>query len=297
MNSPHPSPAAPPDGRIAGLVGLGNLGAPMARRLLDAGWTVRVYDRYSERVAACAALGAQPAETVLDLAPCAVLGVVVNDDAAVQEVLAGSGLLDRLAPAAAIAVHSTVLPATAVTLGELAAKAGVALVDAPVSGGAERARSGDLTVFLGAPAEGVPQPLTDYLRTVASRVVRVGYVGAGAAAKLGNQLMMFASVAAAYEATELALAYGADETAFLDAASTSTGDSWILHNRGFFDRTAADYDAAKLAVRQRPWSKDLWDVVAAARDRDLAVPVAGLLAQLMADRIETHAAAAREAAP
>jgi 3-hydroxyisobutyrate dehydrogenase len=75
----------------------------------------------------------------------------------------------------------------------------------------------------------------------------------------------------------------------LEAVSTSTGDSWITRNWGFFDRVAAAYDEAGTPVRNRPWSKDLWDVVAAARESDVQVPLAGLLAQHLADRVEAHA--------
>jgi 3-hydroxyisobutyrate dehydrogenase len=286
----------PAAGRSVGLAGLGNLGMPMVGALLDAGWAVTAFDQRADLVARCADLGAAAASTPLDLAGCPVVGVVVTDDDAVFDVLVHSGLLDALAAGggAAVAVHSTVLPVTAARLGQRADTAGVHLADAPVSGGADRARRGDLTVFAGGRPAAV-QALDGYLRTVASSVVRVGDVGAGSAAKLGNQLMMFAALAAAHEALDLGAAYGVAADAFLDAVTSSTGDSWVARNWGFFDRVAADYDASGLPPHVRPWSKDLWDVVAAARVHDLALPLAGLLAHLVPARVEAHAAAAREA--
>jgi 3-hydroxyisobutyrate dehydrogenase-like beta-hydroxyacid dehydrogenase len=277
-----------------GLVGLGNLGMPMALAAIEAGWAVTVFDKRDDRVAQCAAAGGQAASHPADLAGCGVVAIVVNDDAAVTEVLAGSGLLGALSHDAAVAVHSTILPATARKLGKLARQAGVRLVDAPVSGGADRARNGTLTLFAGGDAAAIDQ-LGGYFRTVASSIIRAGDVGAGSAAKLGNQLVMFAALGATQEAIRLGRAYGVDQEALLRAVAGGTGDCWAVRNWGFFDRTADDYDASGLPLHYRPWSKDLWDVVASARDHDLPVPLAGLLAQLMPGYVEDHAAAARSA--
>jgi len=71
--------------------------------------------------------------------------------------------------------------------------------------------------------------------------------------------------------------------------ATGTGDSWVARNRGFFDDVARAYGDAGTPVRERPWSKDLWDVIAAARAADVALPVAGLLAQVLAARVEAAA--------
>jgi len=87
----------------------------------------------------------------------------------------------------------------------------------------------------------------------------------------------------------LAGAYDVPEQVVLEAVSTSTGDSWITRNWGFFDRVAAAYDSTGTPVKDRPWSKDLWDIVAAARDCDVQVPLAGLLSQHLADQVEAHA--------
>jgi 3-hydroxyisobutyrate dehydrogenase-like beta-hydroxyacid dehydrogenase len=130
------------------------------------------------------------------------------------------------------------------------------------------------------------QPVLD---AVGSDVRHVGPSGAGCAVKLANQLMMLSALAGAHEALDLARAYDVDERVVLDAVATSTGDSWVARNWGFFDDVARAYDEGGTPVRERPWSKDLWDVVAAARAADVAVPVAGVLAQLLAARVEDHA--------
>jgi 3-hydroxyisobutyrate dehydrogenase len=273
-----------------GFVGLGNLGLPMVSALVRAGWPVTAYDIRPATVSAAVAKGASGADSLRDLAGCRVLALAVPDDAAVTSVVRTPELLSSLADEPVVVVHSTVLPETAQALGQDFADSKLAaFVDAPVSGGFERAERGDLTVMAGASTEALrlAQP---YLDTVASEVVHVGAPGAGSAVKLANQLMMFAALAGAHEALDLAQSYDVDPATVLKVASTSTGDSWVARNWGFFDEVAAAYDAAGVPVAYRPWSKDLWDVVAAARAAEVSLPVAGLLAQTMAKTVEHHAA-------
>jgi 3-hydroxyisobutyrate dehydrogenase-like beta-hydroxyacid dehydrogenase len=275
------------DGRI-GFIGLGNLGQPMARALLRAGRDVAVLDSAPEKAEPCVAEGASAAAEPGDLAGCAVVALAVPDDTAVDDVLCGSGLLGSLAADAIVLVHSTILPATARRLASTAAEHGVGLLDAPVSGGAERALAGELTVMVGG-EPGVVERARPLLDAVGSDVRHVGPSGAGSAVKLANQLMMLAALAGAYEALDFARAHDVDERAVLEAVTTSTGDSWVARNWGFFDDVARAYDEGGTPVRERPWSKDLWDVVAAARAADVPVPVAGLLSQFLAARVEAHA--------
>lgn len=283
--------------RAVGFVGLGNLGLPMALTLLRDGWSVTVLDKVADRAEDAVAAGAGQTAAVADLADCAAVAVAVPDDRAVEELLTGdAGLFARLSAGALVVVHSTILPSTAVRIQELGAAHDVEVMDAPVSGGPERAATGDLTVMVGGAPASVERarPL---LETVAAEICAVGPPGAGAAAKLANQLMMFATLAGAYEALDLAAAFGVQEDAILAAVGTSLGDSWVARNWGFFDDMAHAYDDVGTPLRERPWSKDLWDVVATARETGLSLPVAGLLAQHLAGRVEEHAQAARRSEP
>ncbi|OZM80223.1 NAD(P)-dependent oxidoreductase [Pseudonocardia sp. MH-G8] len=273
-----------------GLVGLGNLGLPLATTLVRAGWDLAVLDAHAERAEPVVALGATAVPDVAALADRDVLVLAVPDDAAVEQVLQGYLALHR--PGRVVVVHSTVLPQTATRLASVAAAHGVDLLDAPVSGGAERAGTGTLTVLAGAdPA--VLERVRPLLDAVGDPVLHVGPVGAGAAAKLANQLTMFANLAGVYEAIDFAAAHGVATDALLTALETSLGDSWIARNLGFWDRTAAAYDESGTPVAARPWSKDLAEVVQAARAAEVPVPLAGWLAQTLAARVEEHA---REAA-
>lgn len=276
-----------------GFVGLGTLGTPMVRALLGGGWAVRVYDVDARRVEACARAGAEAAGSVRELAGQELVAVAVPDDDAVTLVLAGDeGLFALLAPGSTVVLHSTVRPETVRRLSELGSRRGIHLLDAPVSGGPARAESGDLTVMAGGDGDAFrrAEPL---LHTVGSEVAHVGPSGAGAAVKLANQLMLFSALAGVHEALDLAAAYAVPEEAVLDVARTSLGDSWVVRNWGFFDGMAADYDRGGTPVRERSWSKDLWDVVVTARDADLRLPVAGLLAQHLTEVVEGHARRSR----
>lgn len=271
---------------MIGFVGLGNLGLPMVKALLRAGHEVTAYDVRAEAVQAAAKDGARAASSLDDLAGCDTLALAVPDDTAVDSVI--EAVADCLAPHALVVVHSTILPDTARRLGIRLTEREFRFLDAPVSGGADRAERGTLTVMAGGDP-GVLESARTYLDAIAETVVHVGTAGAGAAAKLANQLMMFAALAGAHEALALARAYDVPEEKVLQVTRTSTGDSWVARTWGFFDQVAAAYDAASVPVRNRPWSKDLWDVVAAARAADLVLPVAGLLAQTLAQTVERHA--------
>ena len=277
-----------------GFVGLGNLGQGMALALVRDGWTMHVLDRSPEKAAACGREGARVVESPGDLAACGVVCLCVPDDAAVEAVLEGpGGLFDLgLAPGSIVVLHSTVLPATARRLFEAARERDVALLDAPVSGGADRALEGDLTIMVGGEAETLER-VRPLLECLGSEVLHAGPAGAGEATKLANQLMMLAALAGTHEALDLAAAHGVRAESVLSAVRTSTGDCWVARNWGFFDRVATAYDEGGTPVRERPWSKDLWEVVAAARAAGVDVPVAGLLGQYVAGRVESHAARTR----
>ena len=283
--------AMSPENSKVGFVGLGNLGLPMAHALIDAGWSLTVLDRSASKADSCVEAGARRAESISDLVDVDVLVLVVSDDAAVESLLVGpDGFLENGRNGRTVIVHSTLLPETAERLDRLAGEHGVGLLDAPVSGGAARAREGGLTIMVGGDAT-VLEDARPILDAVGSTILPVGKAGAGAATKLANQLMMLSALAGAHEALELAAAYGVSAETVLESVSTSTGNSWVASHWGFFDETSRAYDEGDTPLRERPWSKDLFEVVAAARAADVRVPLASLLSQTLADRVEAHAAA------
>ena len=190
-----------------GYIGLGNQGAPMAKRL--AGWPggLVVFDVRAESMAPFAELGATLAEDVSGVAAADVISVTVLNDAQVREVVAE--LADHAKPGTVIAIHSTIEPATAGELAEQLRPKGIHVVDAPVSGGAGAAANGELAVMVGADDEAY-ELVKPVFKQWASMVVRAGEPGAGTRMKLARNMLTFIGFAAACEAQQLAEAAGID---------------------------------------------------------------------------------------
>ena len=205
-------PGAPDDSPApVGFIGLGNMGAPIARRLLAWPGGLVVCDVRSEAAEPFVAEGAAAASSAAEVARTArLVSVTVLDDAQVREVVDGpEGILRTAAPGTVIAIHSTIADSTAVELAEVCAAAGVHLVDAPVSGGAPGAEKGELAVMVGGPRE-VYEACKPVFALWAAMPVHAGDVGAGTRMKLARNLLHFISFTATAEASRLAEAAGID---------------------------------------------------------------------------------------
>ncbi|MGK8524087.1 NAD(P)-dependent oxidoreductase [Nocardia asteroides] len=197
-----------------GFLGLGNMGAPMAKRLLDWPGGLAVCDMRPEAVEPFLAAGADAVTSAAELArQAAIISITVVNDEQVREVITGpEGVLRTAAPGAVVAVHSTISDRTAEELGAVCGERGVELVDAPISGGAPGATRGALAVMVGGSAaafERVREPFGRF----ADLIVHAGPVGAGTRMKLARNLLHFVSFTAATEAQRLAEAAGLDLTA------------------------------------------------------------------------------------
>ena len=190
-----------------GYVGLGNMGTPMARRLV--GWPggLVVYDVRAEATASFVDAGTEIAGDLARVANADVISVTVLDDAQVREVVAD--LARHAAPGTVIAVHSTVSGATAAALADRFAPSGIHVIDAPVSGGAGAAEKGELATMVGAPRE-VYERVKPVFRQWAALVIHAGWPGAGTRMKLARNMLSFTAFAAACEAMNLAEAAGLD---------------------------------------------------------------------------------------
>ncbi|MGW6376452.1 NAD(P)-dependent oxidoreductase [Rhodococcus sp. NPDC055112] len=194
-----------------GYIGLGNMGAPMATRLLDWPGGLVVCDARPEALTPFTDAGAAAADTPAAVAAQAkVISVTVLDDAQVRDVVEGpDGILTTAAPGTVIAVHSTISDLTATDLAQRCRERGVDLVDAPVSGGAPGAKQGRLAVMVGGSEEAFAA-VSGSFACWAELVVHAGPVGAGTRMKLARNLLHFVSFTAASEAQRLAEAAGLD---------------------------------------------------------------------------------------
>lgn len=194
-----------------GFIGLGQIGAPMARRLLDWPGGLVVHDVRPEALAPFLEAGARAAGSPREMAESAeVISLMVRDDAQVEDVLSGpAGLLETAAPGTVVAIHSTIAATTATRLAETLGPRGIEIVDAPVSGGAPGAVKGDLAVMVGATATAFER-CHEVFALWAGHTMHAGPPGAGTRAKLARNLLHFVSFAAAAEAQRLAEAAGID---------------------------------------------------------------------------------------
>ncbi|WP_134738966.1 NAD(P)-dependent oxidoreductase [Nocardioides sp. 503] len=218
-----------------GFVGLGNIGRPMALRLTSQAeerqLDVHVFDVAAEPVAELVAAGASAAGSVAELAARVdVLCVMVRDDDQVREVLGAA--LGVAGERLTVVIHSTVAPTTPGELADTAARHGVKVVDAPVSGGAMGAADGTLAILVGGSDEAFAacRPALD---AMGSKVVHAGPVGSGTRFKLARNLMHFVAFTAATEAQRLAEAAGLDLKALGDVVrhtdAITGGPGAIMH--------------------------------------------------------------------
>jgi 3-hydroxyisobutyrate dehydrogenase-like beta-hydroxyacid dehydrogenase len=188
-----------------GYIGLGNQGAPMAKRLVEWPGGLTVFDVRPEAMTPLAELGATLADRVAEVAAADVISVTVLNDGQVRDVV--GELAAHAKPGTVIAVHSTIADGTAAELAEQLQSKGIHIVDAPVSGGDRAAKKGELAVMVGASDEAfalVQEPFSRW----ASLIVHAGEPGAGTRMKLARNMLHFISFAAACEAMKLADAAG-----------------------------------------------------------------------------------------
>ena len=190
-----------------GYIGLGNMGAPKARRLI--GWQggLIVYDVRQDALAPFVEAGATAAAGIAEVAAADIISITVLDDAQVREVIAE--LARHASPGTVIAIHSTIADTTAAELAEELRPKGIHVVDAPVSGGGAAADKGELATMVGAPRD-VYERVKPVFKQWASLVIHAGEPGAGTRMKLARNMLTFTGYAAACEAMELAEKAGLD---------------------------------------------------------------------------------------
>lgn len=209
-----------------GFIGLGSQGAPMARRIVEAGYPVTLWARRPATLEPFADSSAKTAGSPAELAAASdLVCVCVRDDTDTEEVV--DAVLGGLAAGGVIAVHSTVHPDTCRRLAERAQSARVRLIDAPVSGGAPAAAAGRLLVMVGGDEETV-----EFCRPVFASygdpIVHLGPVGAGQVTKLLNNAAFTAHLGVAVSLLAVGQSLGVDQLRLADVISHGSGNSFAL---------------------------------------------------------------------
>ena len=254
-----------------GFVGLGAMGAAMARQLVAKQYKVVGFDLNAAAVEALAQDGGHAAGSVAEAAAGAdlLIVMVVNADQA-ENVLFDAGGIEALAPGAPVIVGSTCAPERAAAMAERCEAAGHPFVDAPVSGGIVGAEAGTLTIMAAAP-KAAYEKTEAVLKAMGSNTYYIGEtVGQGSAMKTVNQLMAGVHIAVAAEALAFAERAGIDAALALEILSGSAASSWMLQNRGpeMVESTGRNVSAVDIFV------KDLGIVLDAGRAMRMGLPLA-----------------------
>ena len=232
--------------KSVGIIGVGNMGGGMARRLLSQGWAVHVRDVDATVLSPLQALGAVVHPTPAALAQAADrLIVCVVDAQQMDEVLFGAqGAANSLRLGQAVLLCPTISPEDAESLGQRLSALGAEPIDAPMSGGPVRAEQGTMSLMVACP-DSVFEAHQDVLHALANPVFRISErVGDGARTKLVNNLLAGINLAGAAEVLALAERMGLSQATTLNVMERSSGQSWIASDRM---RRAIDGDYAPRA--------------------------------------------------
>lgn len=245
-------------------IGLGHMGLPMARNLLNAGHTLSVFDLVASAVNELAAQGARAASSAADAVSSA--EVVISMLPASRHVeglyLGDAGLLSVIAPGSLVLECSTIAPEAARKVHQAAAARGIALLDAPVSGGTAGAAAGTLTFMVGGDAATL-ELARPILANMGKNIFHAGPAGAGQVAKVCNNQLLAVHMIGTAEAMALGVANGLDPATLAEIMRQSSGGNWSLEK----------YNPWPGVMPNAPASKDYRDGFAAelmAKDLGLA---------------------------
>ena len=263
-----------------GFVGLGTMGAAMAANVARAGFETSAWNRTPGRAPELDELGVRRLDSPADVARSSdIVVTIVSDTPDVEGVLFGpQGVADGAANGALVVDMSTISPSATRDFAARLRERGVAMIDAPVSGGSEGAQKGTLSIFVGGDA-GDLERARPVLEAMGKTITHVGPIGAGQAVKAVNQVILAGTYLGVAEGIVLALKSGLDVEQVVGALGGGAAQSWVLANRSG-RMLANDYPLGfKVALHR----KDLNIALAMARELGADLPVSTLAEALEAD--------------
>lgn len=267
-----------------GYIGLGLMGAPMARNLLKAGFEVVVHNRSQAIVDQLVSEGAIAAPSPREVAAqVEVVCTNLPDSPDVEHVTLGTdGIRDGLHPGLIYVDHSTIKPDTARKIAGVLAEQGIAALDAPVSGGQIGAQGGTLAIMVGGDKAAF-EAVEPIFKAVGRRWTLVGGPGAGQVAKACNQIMVGAQMAALAELLALAEANGVDPFAVTEAIKDGAAQCWTLDNKPPRLKQGVRTPGFKAYMQL----KDLKIVADTAQSSKLNLPLNAVLVQLFQTLVDS----------
>lgn len=263
-----------------GFIGLGIMGLPMAKNVLNAGFPLVAYNRSPHKVDSLAELGAERGDSPADVAARSTVVVTcVTASQDVEDVIAGTegvpGVLDGVRSGSVVVDMSTISPAVTRDLAARLAERGVAMIDAPVSGGEQGAIGGTLSIMCGGDAEALER-VRPVLEAMGRKITHCGPSGAGQTVKLCNQIAVVLNNLAMAEALVFCQRSGVDPAVMLEAIASGAAGSWQISNLGP-KVIARDFAPGfKVGLQQ----KDLRLALEAADQLDLPLAGTSLVHQL-----------------
>ena len=260
-----------------GVVGSGQLARAVAWRLMEIGHPVTVWGPDSDGVAECASSGAATANAPSEVAAASDVVVVVAESASDSEKwnLGDDGVVAALLPGAVVIDMTNMEPSLARRIAAACEEHNASFLDAPVSGGAPAAKTGNMVIMVGGPERAFDDVLP-ILEPLGRTIVRVGETGAGATAKLCNQIMCFVNLCGVCEAFTLAAKADVDLRKVFSIVTAGAAQSWELENMG-----------PKMLSREleggypvRASQHDLALVLGAARELKVSLPATSMVHQL-----------------
>ncbi|MDR1970678.1 MAG: 2-hydroxy-3-oxopropionate reductase [Treponema sp.] len=214
---------------IIGFIGLGIMGRPMAKNLINAGYKLVVYDKYA-KTDDLTALGAEKAVSNKEAAARSdlIITMLPNSPHVKEAVLGPGGVIEGIRAGSTVVDMSSIAPAVSQELAAALKVKGVNFLDAPVSGGEPKAIDGTLAIMVGGD-QGVFDSVKPILEKMGSSVVLVGEVGAGNVTKLANQIIVALNIAAVSEAFVLAAKAGVKPQAVFEAIKGGLAGSTVMN--------------------------------------------------------------------
>jgi 2-hydroxy-3-oxopropionate reductase len=260
-----------------GFIGLGIMGRPMVRNLLKAGFSVTVYNRSKAPIEEMAKEGAIPADSPKAVAAQSeVIITMLPTGKEVSEVLSGKdGVFQTIKPGSVVIDMSTISPVDVQVMAAQAKEIGVAMLDAPVSGGDIGAVAGTLSIMVGGDEAAFARCLPVF-QAMGKRVTRVGDSGAGATVKACNQIVVALNFLALAEALVLGSKAGVEPQKIIEALGGGMANSRVLEMRGETMVKHEFVPGGRVALH----SKDLGIASSLARSLGVPLPATGLIAQI-----------------
>jgi 3-hydroxyisobutyrate dehydrogenase len=258
-------------------IGMGTMGAPMALNLLKAGHAVTVHNRTRDREVPVAEAGATRAESPAAAAQSAeVVITCVSDTPDVEQVILGEGgIIHGAQPGTVVVDMSTISPTVTRQIAAALGEKGLAMVDAPVSGGSEGAQKGTLSIMVGGDPEDVAT-VHPILEAMGKTITHIGPIGSGQITKAINQIIVAGTYWSVAEGMALGLKAGLDMDKVVQAVGGGAAGSWGLTHRS---GNMID-NHYPLGFRVRLHRKDLVIALEAARELGVTIPMAAFVEQI-----------------